>query len=165
MARKKVNYINNKDFLAALIDHKQKVETAQAEGLEPPVPSDYIGKCIMQISTRLATKPNFSGYIFKEEMIFDGIENGIAAIKSFNPDKYDNPFAYFTTIIYYAFLRRIEKEKKQLYIKYKYSEQQLMLGDTYDGDHAVINLDTDHMEDFIRDYEEKLEEKKAKNKK
>lgn len=113
------NYINNKDFYAALKTYQDKVKRFNdGELTKYPDMGDYIGSCFIQLSTKLATKSNFSGYSYKDEMIDDGIENCIVAINSFNPDKYDNPFAYFSQIIWYAFLRRIDKEKKQSYIKH-----------------------------------------------
>ncbi len=117
--RAKVNYVNNRDFLSAMVDYKQSVIESETNDSKPPQVSRYIGECISQIARRLASKPNFSGYLFKEEMIGDGIENCLQYINNFNPEKYNNPFAYFTQIIWCAFLRRIEKEKKYLYTKYK----------------------------------------------
>jgi DNA-directed RNA polymerase specialized sigma24 family protein len=111
MAKKK-NYVNNKDLLAALIEYKSKCVEAEESGEKNPQVPDYIGKCIMLIAQRLSTRPNFSGYMYKEEMVSDGIENCLQYIHNFNPEKSQNPFAYFTQIIWYAFLRRISKEKK-----------------------------------------------------
>ena len=124
MARKKSeHYVNNKMFFEALVEFKKKVEDAKLKNNPRPQPSTYIGSCIMKIATHLSHKPNFTNYTFKEEMISDGIENSLQYIDNFNPEKSQNPFAYFTQIIYYAFLRRIEKEKKQLYTKYKMTDQ------------------------------------------
>ena len=124
MARKKSeHYVNNKMFFEALVDFKEKVLYAKSKDKPRPQPSTYIGSCIMKIATHLSHKPNFTNYTFKEEMISDGIENCLQYIDNFNPEKSHNPFAYFTQIIYYAFLRRIEKEKKQLYTKYKMTDQ------------------------------------------
>lgn len=113
------HYVNNKDFLAALIVYRDAVVLAKQEGREKPIVSNYIGECILKIANHLSYKPNFINYSYREEMISDGIENCIHYIDNFNPDKYSNPFAYFTQIIYYAFLRRIAREKKQSYIKGK----------------------------------------------
>lgn len=113
------HYVNNADFLAAIIDMKAKVKEAEEKGLPKPVVSNYIGECILKIATHLSYKPNFINYSYRDDMILDGVENCIQYIDNFNPDKSKNPFAYFTQIIYYAFLRRIAKEKKQSYIKGK----------------------------------------------
>ena len=61
--------------------------------------------------------------MFRDDMISDGIENCVQYIHNFDPAKSKNPFAYFTQIIHYAFLRRIQKEKKQLDIKTKIIER------------------------------------------
>lgn len=108
-ATKKVtkNYVNNADLLNALILYKKVCKEAEDSGDPLPKVPDYIGQCIMQIATRLATKPNFYNYSYKEDMIMDGIENCLLYINNFDPEKSSNPFAYFTQIIWYAFLRRI----------------------------------------------------------
>jgi hypothetical protein len=113
------HYVNNPDFLAAIREYKQKVKEAAEAGREKPQVSNYIGECILKIANHLSYKPNFINYTYREEMISDGIENCIMYIDNFDSDKYTNPFAYFTQIIYYAFIRRIQKEKKQTLIKGK----------------------------------------------
>ena len=113
------HYVNNADFLAALVEHRKKVVHAKENDLEPPILSNYIGECILKIANHLSYKPNFINYSYRDEMISDGIENCIQYINNFDPEKSSNPFAYFTQIIYYAFLRRIQREKKQSYIKGK----------------------------------------------
>lgn len=113
------HYVNNKDFLEAIIKMKEQAKEAEEKGLPKPIVSNYIGECILKIATHLSYKPNFINYSYRDDMILDGVENCIQYIDNFNPDKSSNPFAYFTQIIYYAFLRRIAKEKKQSYIKGK----------------------------------------------
>ena len=113
------HYVNNADFLVAIKEYKQKVLEAQESGADKPQVNNYIGECILKIATHLSYKPNFINYTYKDDMILDGIENCIHYIDNFDPNKGSNPFAYFTQIIYYAFLRRIAKEKKQAYIKNK----------------------------------------------
>jgi hypothetical protein len=118
--RKKENhYIDNQKFLEELIEHKKLHTKAKKNGEKPPGVSNYIGQCFLDIALNLAKKPNFANYIFKEEMISDGIENCIMYTTNFDEKKSKNPFAFFTQIIYYAFLRRIMKEKKQLFVKMK----------------------------------------------
>ena len=117
------HYVNNKEFLAALIRHRENIEIAELQGKEKPRIPRYIGECVLKIATHLSFKPNFVNYMFKEDMISDGIENCVQYIHNFNPEKSQNPFAYFTQIIHYAFLRRIQKEKKQLEIKNKILEK------------------------------------------
>ena len=126
MKRKRVvseHYVNNKEFLEALVVFKAKCLAAKEAGEQRPQISNYIGECFLKIATHLSYKPNFVNYMFREDMICDGIENCVRYIHNFNPEKSKNPFAYFTQIIYYAFLRRISQEKKQLEIKNKILEK------------------------------------------
>ena len=117
------HYVNNKEFLAALIRYREDVEIAQIQDKTKPVIPRYIGECFLKIANHLSFKPNFVNYMFKEDMISDGIENCVQYIHNFNPEKSQNPFAYFTQIIHYAFLRRIQREKRQLEIKNKILEK------------------------------------------
>ena len=117
------HYVNNKEFLAAIIVHRDNVALAKARDEPKPRISKYLGSCFLKIATHLSFKPNFVNYMFKEDMISDGIENCVQYIHNFDPEKSQNPFAYFTQIIHYAFLRRIQKEKKQLEIKNKILER------------------------------------------
>jgi hypothetical protein len=117
------HYVNNKEFLAALIEYKKNIEIAKLEGKPKPRITNYLGECFLKIATHLSFKPNFVNYMFKDDMICDGIENCVQYIHNFNPEKSQNPFAYFTQIIHFAFLRRIQKEKKQLEIKNKILER------------------------------------------
>jgi hypothetical protein len=113
------HYVNNADFLAAIVEMRAKKKEAEEKGLPKPIVSNYIGECILKIATHLSYNPNFINYSYRDDMILDGVENCIQYIDNFDPTKSNNPFAYFTQIIYYAFLRRIAKEKKQSYIKGK----------------------------------------------
>jgi hypothetical protein len=126
------HYIDNKLFYTEMVKFYNACQEAKKNDEERPVVPEYVGKCIMMIATRLATRPNFIGYSYRDEMIGDGIENCLAYIHNFNPDKSNNPFAYFTQIIYYAFLRRIQKEKKQLYIKHKSFENSIVMNTLVD---------------------------------
>jgi hypothetical protein len=125
MAKRKrsEHYVNNKEFLAALIRYREDREIAEIQGKPRPVIPRYIGECFLKIANHLSFKPNFVNYMFKEDMISDGIENCVQYIHNFNPEKSQNPFAYFTQIIHYAFLRRIQREKRQLEIKNKIIER------------------------------------------
>lgn len=163
------HYVDNKQLYAVIIEYKEKVKQAAAEGKpKPPLPN-YIGECLWMIANRLSSKPNFARYPYREEMVGDGIENCIAYFDNFNPEKTNNPFAYFTQIIYYAFLRRIQKEKKQLYIKYKVMENSMIMNTLAeyqeldeDGHFPHIGeYDNEQMFDFIKTFEEKLDKKRA----
>jgi hypothetical protein len=116
-------YVNNKDFLEAITVFKNKVREAEEQDKTRPRIPHYIGDCFLKIATHLSYKPNFVNYTFREDMISDGVENCVQYINNFDPEKSKNPFAYFTQIIYYAFLRRIQKEKRQNDIKQKILEK------------------------------------------
>ena len=121
--KKSEHYVNNKELLEALIVYREKVAHAKENDLPKPRITNYLGSCFLKIATHLSYKPNFVNYMFRDDMISDGIENCVQYIHNFDPEKSRNPFAYFTQIIHYAFLRRIQKEKKQLDIKTKIIER------------------------------------------
>mgnify|MGYP001162391583 FL=1 len=142
------HYVNNKEFTAAISEHNYAVKQAIKDGKEPPRVSEYIGECIYKIATRLSTKPNFINYSYRDEMICDGIENCLQYINNFNPEKSQNAFAYITQIIYYAFLRRIQKEKKQAAIKHK----AIMNSGIIDDAVATIDGETAHYDNSYVDF-------------
>ena len=157
-SQNKEHYVDNKRFYAEMIRYRDDRESALESGLSPPRVPNYIGDCIMRIAYKLSNKPNFINYPFKEEMIGDGIENCIMYVDNFNPDKSTNPFAYFTQIIYYAYLRRIEKEKKALYTKYKATEMFNLDSMLSGEDRELIKSSEGASENasiFIQDFEEK----------
>jgi hypothetical protein len=117
------HYINNAEFLQALIDYRSRVEAAAAAGEQRPQVPNYIGECFIKIAQHLSYKSNFINYSYKDEMISDAIENCLSVVSNFDPAKSKNPFAYFTQITFYAFVRRIQKEKRQLETKYRYIDQ------------------------------------------
>jgi len=121
--KKSEHYVNNKQLLEALIVYREGVAHAKENDLPKPRITNYLGECFLKIATHLSYKPNFVNYMFRDDMISDGIENCVQYIHNFDPEKSRNPFAYFTQIIHYAFLRRIQKEKKQLDIKTKIIER------------------------------------------
>lgn len=173
--RKKPYYVDNKKFLEAMVEYKESVNSALSDEKPRPVVPMYIADCIMKIATHLSYKPNFVNYSFREEMISDGIENCLQYIDNFNPEKSKNPFAYFTQIVYYAFLRRIQKEKKYLYTKYKATEDANIFGETADrqshdyghdyNDGVKYNEWTEeYMAEFIENFEETKRRKKKKRK-
>ena len=167
---KSIHYIDNEKFLKEMIIYKREFDKAKSKNEPTPMISEYLGECFMKIAQRLSFRPNFINYAFKDDMISDGIENCVQYIKNFNPEKSSNPFAYFTQIIYYAFIRRIQKEKKQLYIKYKTMESAPSLSENVevsanDNDKGynqeTMNADQKaNMYDFIKNFEDA---KKAKS--
>ena len=167
MPRKKTeHYVNNKKLLEELIVYRAKVFKAKEKfikkyGEDPPkmgawegkptIPN-YLGECFLKIANHLSYKPNFVNYMFREDMISDGIENCVQYIHNFDPEKSRNPFAYFTQVIHYAFLRRIQKEKKQLDIKTKIIEKSgydevMMVDDTaLSGSNSEYNTIKDNIQ-------------------
>lgn len=116
------HYVDNKKFYEALVEYRKCILEAQEKGLEKPRVTEYIGECFLKIATHLSYKANFINYTFKDDMISDGIENCLTAVEKFDPTRGMNPFAYFTQITFFAFVRRIQKEKKQQATKYKMME-------------------------------------------
>jgi hypothetical protein len=149
-------------------DYKQACREAAEQGAPKPQIPKYIGECLYKIANKLSYRPNFINYSYRDEMIADGLENCITYFDNFNPDKSNNPFSYFTQIIYYAFLRRIQKEKKQVYVKHKVYHQQmvdgamhhLQEGNTGEEFDVAVMEDTDYINDFVKNFEDKIEEKK-----
>lgn len=160
------HYVDNQEFLAALKAHREKVTAAQESGDEPPRVSNYIGSCLLKIATHLSYKSNFINYSYREEMISDGVENCIQYLHNFDPSKSSNPFAYFTQIIYYAFLRRIMKEKNQQAVKNKLIRE--MPFEAFElQDHDESGEFTNAFLDYLQhanndDYEVKKKEKPKK---
>ena len=162
--KKPKQYVNNGDFLQALMDYQEKMKFSKENKTTPPPIPNYIGECFMKIAEGLSHKPNFINYTYRDEMISDGIENCLMYFSNFDPTKSKNPFAYFTQIIYYAFLRRIQKEKKQLYVKYKATQQmgildEMELMEFEDGTSKQFEL-YDNIAEFIENYEDAKEKKK-----
>lgn len=144
------NYIDNEKFFGEMKEWKQQVIKNEETGEEKPPITEYIGECFWKIAEHLSFKSNFANYPFREDMIGDAVENCLMYAHNFDPEKSKNPFSYFTQITYYAFIRRIEKEKKQNFIKYK----------------MLKNLDTDGtvgrwFKDNFSDEDKNLDEKMA----
>ena len=119
MKKKNEHYVDNSKFLEAMKEYKILCEDAKKNDKEKPLVTNYIGGCFLKIANHLSYRPNFINYTYRDDMISDGIENCLQYLDNFDPEKSKNPFAYFTQIIYYAFIRRIQKEKKQVEIKQK----------------------------------------------
>lgn len=174
-AKRTVHYVDNSLLLKELIAYKAIVAAAETAGKTRPMVSNYLGESIMKIATHLAYKPNFSNYTYREDMICDGIENCLQYIDNFDPKKSSNPFAYFTQIIYFAFVRRIQKEKRFLYTKYKVIEHVNLNQETtdkqeHDGWPARRNdvysgeWSQEQMCDFMEDFENFKRKKRIRRK-
>ena len=179
----KPHYVNNADFSQAVVDYVTQAKVAEENGKPKPVVTDYIARCFLKISEGLSHKANFVRYTYREEMVMDAVENCLKAIENYNLETATrtgkpNAFAYFTQIAWYAFLRRIEKEKKQQDIKLKYLSEsglELVVAEEIDNDQASrqtqafvdelrerIDLVKDHDKD-IKDYAKKQKKKRARH--
>jgi len=158
------NYINNKTLYTSMVEYKTKlIEAKRAEKPKPQV-SNYIGQSILLICNNLAKKPNFSGYTYKQDMISDGIIDCIAAVDNFDPDRTNNPFAYFTQIAWNAFIRRIQKEKKQTYIKHKNFENSFLMNELWNDSENIHLKANEYSSEVVRSYENKLTKTKKQSK-
>jgi hypothetical protein len=167
--KKPEHYVNNKDFTAAVAEYVAEINKAKEADKTPPRMSEYIGECVYKIATRLSTRPNFINYTYRDEMICDAIENCIQYLGNFNIEKSSNAFAYVTQICYYAFLRRIQKEKKQVFIKQKSimeSDVSIESFQTIDGqyDPALTNTNVEWLKENMNhvNYEPRKTKKKTK---
>ena len=170
MEPEKIFYVNNKEFLEAILEHKKRCVLAAAEGKPKPQIPDYIGTCLLKIARKLSNRYNFVNYSFKDDMISDALENCLVYFDNFDETKTKNPFSYFTQIIYWAFVRRIKRERTQVYIKHKLAQKNIMfneLADQADGQDEisiVADIENDYINDFVESYENAEKEKKLKNK-
>lgn len=166
--KKENHYINNDRFLEEMCKYRDNVKANLEKGVAKPRIPEYIGECILLISNKLATTRNFYGYPFKEELCGDAQENCIRYIDNFDPAKSKNPFAYFTQITYYAFLRRIYGEKKQLYIKHKIMSSQITnydaIGEDDPSGMSYSSLENDKLNILVEAFEENLLKKKDNRK-
>lgn len=164
--RRKVNYINNRHLHEQMKLYLAERKEALAAGKQLPRIPKYIGESIQHIANNLAKKPNFASYTFIEDMKGDGIENCIMYLHNFNPDKSDNPFAYITTIIWRAFVRRIQKEGTHSYIKHKLMSTQNVLHDTGEMEYsdesggAFGTIADTKSASIVSKYEDKIASKK-----
>lgn len=162
------HYVDNALFLKEMTAYRHSVMEAIKDNKERPRVPEYIGTCLFKIASHLARKPNFANYTFREDMVSDGVENCLLYIDNFNPEKSNNPFAYFTQIIYYAFLRRIQKEKKYMYVKYKSMENEVInalidnIGEDSVTNHLNEGVHDSYAEQFIREFITAFEDVKKK---
>lgn len=184
MADKKPNhYVDNRKFFQEILLYKKSLRKAKRLGLPEPRIPEYLGECIFKIAQNLSYKPCFLNYSYRDEMVSDGIENAILYFKDYNPKIGQNPFAYFTQIVYYAFIRRINKEEKNRYAVYKHFQHTIIHGSNnnspldnhMDPDMIMNALDTgdnsivpaqiyDNINEFMHKFERKEHERKVKRK-
>lgn len=163
------HYIDNKALYAAIVTYRNECTLAKLEGRPRPRMPEYIGGCILKIATRLSRSHNFIKYPFREDMISDGVENALLYFDSFNPEKSKNPFSYFTQGIYFAFLKRIYEERKEMYVKYKSMREHIdegvaSFGEQDSGDEFEIGGDDNNefINDFVKRFEESLAKRREK---
>ena len=165
------HYVNNRKFLISLIHHRRNCNHAKIRGIDAPRVPEYIGECFLKIGTHLSFKPNFANYTFREDMVSDGVENCLVYMHNFNPRKSRNPFGYFTSVIYYAFVRRIQRERRHTYLRYKMIEEAVIAGDTrtsqsatgeYHVDSSMLSFD--NVQEFIRRFDDYTDRARARRK-
>ncbi len=161
-------YLNKREMFTAIVKYKTLCADAdEAERERPRIP-EYLGGCFMMIARGIGSKRNFAGYQFIEDMIMDSVENCLMALNSFDPDKSDNPYGYFTKVVWWAFLRRIDKEKKLLYAKHRATENfiinnpEIMESEGTPEDKARKSLENAYMQDLARKFEARDAESKKK---
>jgi hypothetical protein len=163
--RESIHYVNNRDFSLAVVEYCKEISEAKSNGKEIPRVPNYIAQCFLKISEGLSHKSNFIRYTYREEMVMDAVENCLRAIENYNIEAATrtgapNAFAYFTQISWYAFLRRIEKEKKQQEIKMRYLSQSgiedyIVSGDLDPASQQSIQSFIDSLKDRIDKVKEK----------
>ena len=159
--RQSIHYVNNADFSSAVVDYVTEVRKAKAKNEQLPIVTDYIASCFLKIAEGLSHKSNFIRYTYREEMVMDAVENCLKAIENYNLETATrtgkpNAFAYFTQITWYAFLRRIAKEKKQQDIKLKYlTSSGLETFVEVEGD-TLANTVAQQFVDFLKDRIDKV---------
>jgi hypothetical protein len=162
-------YVNNETLLRELIVHRKAVRKAKRDKKETPLLNDYIGTCFLKIADHMSRKPRFLYYSFRQDMISEAVELCVRYVNNFDPAKSKNPFAYFTQITYHAFFHRINKERKQLYLRYKSTE---LLGLLQESPlHDTQNLGREggktfkvyeNISDFIQTFEQARKQKKRR---
>ena len=169
------HYVDNREFLKAIVLYRRDCWHAKRRGRAVPRVPEYIGECFLKIGTHLSFKPNFANYTYREDMVSDGVENCLIYMHNFNPRKSKNPFGYFTSVIYYAFIRRIQRERRHTYLRYKLIEEAVIAGDTRtsqspEGEYHVDSsmLSFDNVQEFIRrfdDYTDRARDRRKLEKK
>jgi hypothetical protein len=171
-----IHYVNNSKFSLAIVEYVKELQESKANGLDPPIVPNYIALCFLKIAENLSHKGNFIRYTYREEMVMDAVENCLRAIENYDINTTTrtgkpNAFAYFTQIIWYAFLRRIAKEKKQQEIKERYLSQSgiemfMEIGDDQSSNTAANFVD--HLKDRIdrvKEYDKEIKEYSKKERK
>lgn len=164
-------YIDNIEFYTACVERKKAVSKAKKEGVQKPQLTKYLGECLLKIASKMSESSHFRNYPFREDMIMDGVENCVQYFDNFDPAKSKNPFAYYSQICYFSFLRKIGKERDYLYNSYQLGKNAKFVAvdpfvgkdDTFEPEYET-KPDTTMMQDFVEKYETGKRKAKAKSK-
>ena len=146
--RRKNNFIDNKEFYAALVTYRKQCQQAEESGEQAPIIPRYIGKCFLDIAEHLSMRPNFSNYIFRQDMVMDAVENCLIYWERFDPERSKSPFSYFTMVCWRAFVRRIGKEKRQIVLCEKIIEKSGFEA-LFQGDELGSSADYNSIKDAV----------------
>lgn len=144
----KKNYV--KHFDAAV----REAAKQKAIPKEPIMP-DTIGADLLKICDGLSKRFNFRGYTYRDEMVRDAVVDCVKAVKKYDGTRFTNPFGYFSQIANYAFLGRLDKEKKAHKTKMDLAfDPNTEIYSTMDGDDGSgYDISTDDLRGFY--YENK----------
>ena len=167
--RKSTHYVNNVDLYNALVTWQKDCRRAKRKKLPKPALPDFVAECMMKMANRLSQKAGFVNYTYREDMVGDALESCLRYIHNFNPTKSTNAFAYITQIIHNAFIRRIQKEQKQLYVKMRIVDQadfadsyERQSGDESHYNNSYVTYLQENKGDVITKFENWKESKKSK---
>lgn len=165
----KTHYVDNDKFYEAIKEYRVRRLAALEANLPVPKIPEYIGECITKIAIKLSHSPNFRNYSFREDMIADGVLNCMIYFNNFDPEKSSKPFSYFTQCLWYAFVRRLQNERKETYVKYKSMHQQASAREHFDSMYTddtyevEIPEDSEYIKDFVTKYETFLSKKRKRS--
>ena len=166
--KEKPHYVNNAEFSAAVVEYVKEVNEAVSKDMQIPIVPNYVAECLLKIAERLSHKSNFVRYTYREEMVMDAVENCLKALANYNVEAATrggkpNAFGYFTQISWYAFLRRIQKEKRQQDLKLKFIAESGL-------DEFMIDPDEDPavakaVQNFVDNLRRRIDDVKSKDQK
>jgi DNA-directed RNA polymerase specialized sigma24 family protein len=162
-------YVDNASLLKALVAWQAQIKENEKLKLPRPQLPDYVAECMVKMATRLSQKAGFVNYTYREDMCGDALESCLRYVHNFNAEKSSNAFAYITQIIHNAFIRRIQKEQKQLYVKMRIVDEAEFINSyerqghdkgTYNN--SYVTYLQENMGDVINKFESWKEAKKTK---
>lgn len=165
------HYVNNKEMYEHCKVYHAACQEALAQGKEYPQIPEPIAAAILQIATRMMNNYNFINYTYKDEMAADGVLKCIVKAHRFDPNKSDNPFAFFSQIVWNEAVERIKKERHQTSVKARFIRNKMSdefishAGDIEDPDASNAFVEFLRDNDVLVDYYEVQREEKAKERK